>query len=49
MEIHFHGHLHTTQDADVLEERKRVLSGATTENEVVIIKNLVKVCTCEVV
>ena len=38
-----------TQDADVLEERKRVLSGATTENEVVIIKNLVKVCACEVV
>ena len=38
-----------TQDADVLEERKRVLSGATTENEVVIIKNLVKVCVCGVI
>lgn len=31
------------QDNDVHAERKKVLSGATTDNDVVIIKNLVKV------
>ena len=32
------------QDSDVYAERKRVLSGDTTENDAVVIKNLVKVC-----
>ena len=31
------------QDSDVSAERKRVASGATTEDEVIVIKNLVKV------
>jgi len=32
------------EDSDVSAERKRVVSGATTEDEVIIIKNLAKVC-----
>lgn len=32
------------QDSDVSAERKRVVSGATTEDEVIVIKNLAKVC-----
>ena len=35
------------QDSDVSAERKRVTSGATAEDEVIVIKNLAKVvCTC---
>ena len=36
---------HSVQDSDVSDERKRVLSGGTTKNDVIVIKNLVKVCT----
>ena len=32
-----------SQDTDVYNERKKVLSGATDENDVVVIKELVKV------
>ena len=33
----------TSQDTDVQDERKKVISGAITEQDVVVIKNLVKV------
>ena len=36
--------LHFSQDDDIITERKKVLTGATSEEDVVIIKDIFKVC-----
>lgn len=42
----YHVHVLCAQDGDVGAERKKVMSGATSEEDVVVIKNLVKVELC---